>query len=240
MTKFEYTVRFEGEIVGTRKSNREYSHAIVARHKGNGTLTVEGFNGRTDLAITARDKYRSDANKYGSPYTFHAVEVERREIKSRKTLQAPCPGSGCHYPIGAVAGASYNDAGWTERGSIECAFCEKQVRVTGHGHTRQWVKAFKHRTATASPVEASSYTYDNKAGGHSQSPWFYAVKLRDGTFAGKFHTRQICEEYALEIHNGGEIRLNADLCCPACGGSPDHIKCTGWFDAKGPCAKRVK
>ncbi len=49
MAKFKYQVVHDGVVVGTRKSDRVYSHAIIAR-QDDGEWFVFCFCGRLDLA----------------------------------------------------------------------------------------------------------------------------------------------------------------------------------------------
>jgi hypothetical protein len=65
----KYVVRHNGEIIGTRKSPRTYTHAIAVWGHGK-TAAVVTWCGRPDLAANEQRKYQG----YG--YTAEAVAVE--------------------------------------------------------------------------------------------------------------------------------------------------------------------
>jgi hypothetical protein len=78
---YQYTVRIDGAVVGTRKSPRPYSHAIVVQRAYDDRVLVKGYARTEELALKAA---RSIANKTWGVYTsVVVVPVEVREIKPR-------------------------------------------------------------------------------------------------------------------------------------------------------------
>jgi len=67
MTK--YIVRHNSEIIGTRKSDRTYTHAIAVWGHGK-TSAIATWCGRPDLAVGEQRKYQ----RYG--YTAEILPVE--------------------------------------------------------------------------------------------------------------------------------------------------------------------
>lgn len=53
----KYTIQFNGQVAGTRKSDRTYTHAVVSFKDG--VSTVRCYNGSYDLAVKASQKYQS-------------------------------------------------------------------------------------------------------------------------------------------------------------------------------------
>jgi hypothetical protein len=70
MAKTKYLVRHEGEIAGTRSSERTYTHAIVVQGHGKGP-SVATWCGRPDLALGEQRKWASR----GFTATIAPVEV---------------------------------------------------------------------------------------------------------------------------------------------------------------------
>jgi hypothetical protein len=69
MAKIKYTARLNGEIVGTRNSDRIYTHAIVTWTEGV-EPTVATWCGRPDLARNEQSKRNRDG------WTAEIVPVE--------------------------------------------------------------------------------------------------------------------------------------------------------------------
>jgi hypothetical protein len=71
MAKTKYLVRRNGEIIGTRSSDRTYTHAIVTQHDHPGCVPkVVTWCGRPDLAQGEQRKYQRQG------YTAEIVPVE--------------------------------------------------------------------------------------------------------------------------------------------------------------------
>ncbi len=62
MAKIKYQVKFDGEVIGKRTSDRTYTHAIVIRRAGL-SPTVVSFCGRRDLADKEAGKWRHNDNQ---------------------------------------------------------------------------------------------------------------------------------------------------------------------------------
>jgi hypothetical protein len=69
MAKIKYVARYQGEIVGTRSSDRAYTHAVVTWGHGK-TADVPSWCGSLRLAQNKQREYQ----RYG--YTVEIVEVE--------------------------------------------------------------------------------------------------------------------------------------------------------------------
>jgi hypothetical protein len=91
MAKTTYIVRHNGTVVGTRKSDRTYTHAIVCAQTSEAAYShgkpdapdaphVAAFCGRLDLA-------RAQVAKL-APY-FHVVEIVPVEIQAPKARRKP-------------------------------------------------------------------------------------------------------------------------------------------------------
>lgn len=70
MAKIKYLVRHEGEIIGTRSSERTYTHAIAVWGHGK-SGAVATWCGRPDLAAGEQRKYQ----RYGFRAEILPVEV---------------------------------------------------------------------------------------------------------------------------------------------------------------------
>lgn len=87
--KRAYEVRWNGELVGTRKSFRPYTHAVVVLGHSRGTM-VDGYCGRPDLATSRVAGLRKWASYRGERgLTFEAVPVTWTEVRSR-SVRAKC------------------------------------------------------------------------------------------------------------------------------------------------------
>lgn len=72
----KYLVKFEGTLVGTRNSDRTYTHAVVNKVEATGALHVWTFHGTHALAIK---------EAAGSPH-LHVVAVETDgKVKAPRT-----------------------------------------------------------------------------------------------------------------------------------------------------------
>lgn len=95
MTK--YVAKHEGQIVGTRTSDRTYTHAIVTQGHGKGPH-VATWCGRLDLAHGEQRK----AERYG--YTATIVPVEIITKPSNAKLAQALNDSGALSPFTCVPG----------------------------------------------------------------------------------------------------------------------------------------
>lgn len=67
--KISYTVRLDGEIIGTRKSHRTYTHAVVAPDRDGCPAVVVAYCGRPDLA----DKKLAECERTSRQYSDRAT-----------------------------------------------------------------------------------------------------------------------------------------------------------------------
>lgn len=79
MAKIKYVVRIAGQIVGTRTSERTYTHAVVLNGHGETDL-VRTWCGRLDLALGEQRKYQ----RYG----FRADVVPAETVTTKTTPAA--------------------------------------------------------------------------------------------------------------------------------------------------------
>jgi hypothetical protein len=92
MPKTKYVAHSDGKVIGTRSSDRVYTHAIAVWGHGK-TAAVVTWCGRFDLAQGERRKYE----RYG--YTAHIIPVMVVEKPSNAKLAKAMNDSGAFAPL---------------------------------------------------------------------------------------------------------------------------------------------
>lgn len=126
--KTKYVVKLEGKIVGTRNSDRVYTHAVVTNYR-DGKTFLTSLCGTEALAVKAVAALKSRRAKgwesADALYFMVPVEVEGGQVAPAPVAAPAAPAA--LPPVKKLAGFTASDAG----GAVfTCEDCGKRTRQT--------------------------------------------------------------------------------------------------------------